>query len=85
MVAAGTDAQKLRPAAARVLPRHQADPSRKVSAAAELARVADAGHQGRGDDRADTRQRREPAAGLARPAELDDAVVERGDPDLQRT
>ena len=52
---------------------------------AELARVADAGDQDRGDDRADAQQGRKPAAGLARPAEPDDAVVERSDPGLQPT
>ena len=50
MIAAGTDAQQLRPPAARVLSRHQPDPGGEVPAAAELACVADAGDQGRGND-----------------------------------
>lgn len=71
-VAAGTDAQELRPTAARMLPWHQPDPGGENATAAELARVAGGGDQGRGDDSPDAGQRRQPAAHLPLPAQRDE-------------
>src|SRR5262245_6598545 len=70
------DTAELVLAPARVLLRHQPDPSREVSSRSESLRISDAGDQSGGKRRTDTRYLIEPLAGLARSVPGVDHTVE---------
>src|SRR5215472_362580 len=83
VVGAPSDATEPWFAASRILSRHQPDPCCHLTARPKLSAIVDGGDDGRGDDRADAGQLREPPTSLIRATEGNDRRVELLNPTIE--
>src|SRR5215467_11900811 len=83
VVGAPSDAAEPWLAASRILSRHQSDPRCHLAARTKLSAIVDGGDDGRGDDRADAGQPREPPTSLIRATEGNDRRVELLNPTIE--